>query len=461
MAVQRQTTVLIVVLIVLSLLPTDVGAFTNMPAGFIDEPVVSDVPTPTAIAWLPLPTGDLLITSQGGRLYRSTGGGPAAVALNLSSVTCSNSEMGLLGIAVDPNFASGNRFIYLYYTHRQSGNCANRVSRFSLDVNGIVASSEQVLIDNIPAPGGNHNAGDLQFGHDGFLYVAVGDGGADLQTGDGGAQNANARRLDLLNGKILRITRDGGIPSGNPYQGNGTSQCAQSGGAQIVSKSRHAKNVKTKADRGKKGGHRKHNHRHRHRHKKPNQNPPGENPPDQNPPPVISGPICQEIFATGLRNPFRIAFDPDDNTEPQRFYINDVGQNSWEEIDDGHAGADYGWNIREGPCPTGTTSSCTPDSRFSEPVYAYGRSAGCVTITGGAFVPNSNNWPGTYDDVYLFADYGCRTIFVLRNETVGQTPVMFGIGTAATSLAFGPDGNLYYTDYEGGQVHRIRYNGNP
>ena len=99
-----------------------------------------------------------------------------------------------------------------------------------------------------------------------------------------------------------------------------------------------------------------------------------------------AGKRCQETFAWGLRNPFRIAFDP--NAAGTRFYINDVGQSAWEEIDLGAAGADYGWNVREGHCATGSTTNCgAPPAGMTNPIFDYGRSDGCASITGGAFVP--------------------------------------------------------------------------
>ncbi len=171
-------------------------------------------------------------------------------------------------------------------------------------------------------------------------------------------------------------------------------------------------------------------------------------------------PICQEIFATGLRNPFRIAFDANDTDSEQRFYINDVGGGAWEEINAGASEADYGWNKREGPCVTGSTSNCPQPSGFVEPVFAYEHENGCRTITGGAFVPDVQSWSG-YDGVYLYADFGCGRIFALRNETPGQDPEVFASGTGATHLAFGPDGALYYATFAGedgvagGQVRKI------
>src|SRR4051794_19985759 len=144
------------------IVPANARAFGNLPPGFVDEPIVGGVPAPTAIDWLP--SGELLIASQQGILYRWNGGAAQPV-LDLSTVTCSSGEMGLLGLAVDPSFQSGDRFVYLYYTHREGGSCdgasnrANRVARFSVDGSGNFGN-EQVLIDHIPAQGGNHNAGD-------------------------------------------------------------------------------------------------------------------------------------------------------------------------------------------------------------------------------------------------------------------------------------------------------------
>ena len=94
----------------------------------------------------------------------------------------------------------------------------NRVARFTLrDDNVIDPASEAVLLDNIPSPGGGHNAGDLGFGKDGYLYVSVGDGYCDY-AGDSGcaANNDAARDRHVLLGKILRITPSGGIPADNP-----------------------------------------------------------------------------------------------------------------------------------------------------------------------------------------------------------------------------------------------------
>jgi glucose/arabinose dehydrogenase len=378
------------------------SATATVPAGFQDT-LVTSVSAPTGLAFTP--NRRLLITSQTGilRVYKN---GSLTTALNLTARTCSNSERGLLGVAVDPSFAT-NRFIYVYYTFKKFGACptnsstdpVNRVSRFTLpDSNIIDPATEKVLINNIPSPNGNHNGGDLHFGPGGNLYVSVGEGGI------GGAE---ARQLHTLLGKILRIGKGGGIPSDNPFVGPGTARCNLTG--------------------------------------------------QTNP-----GTRCREIYAFGLRNPFRFAFDR--NASGPRFFINDVGQSTWEEIDLGKAGADYGWNVREGHCATGSTTDCgPPPAGMTNPIFDYNHSTGCRTITGGAFVPNGV-WPAFYNGAYLYGDHSCGKIFTLKPAGGGGfTSSEFGTGLGApVVLTFGPYLNtraLYYTNYASGQVRRVAFTG--
>jgi glucose/arabinose dehydrogenase len=374
---------------------------------------VASVASPTALAFTP--DGRMLITTQTGQLRVYANGSLISTpALDLASAGnfCSTSERGLLGIAVDPNFAS-NGYIYLYYSPRISGECKNRLSRFTMTGNTVSLASQSILIDRIPAPFGTHNAGDVHVGNDGNLYVSVGDGGGDYAGDSGsGAANDAARDMHALVGKILRITRDGGIPADNPFQGAGTTRCHQTGY-------------------------------------------------------VTAGLKCQEIYATGLRNPFRIALDP--NATGVKIHINDVGQNTWEEIDLGAPGADYGWNVREGPCVTGSSSDCgPPPAGMTNPIYWYrqGDPSGCRAITGGAFVP-AGIWPAAYTGTYLFADYVCGRIFRLDRQGDGsylRTDFATGLGSnSAVHMAFGPHNGtqaLFYTTYEdSGSVRRIEYTG--
>jgi glucose/arabinose dehydrogenase len=231
------------------------------------------------------------------------------------------------------------------------------------------------------------------------------DGYLYVTVGDGGL---GARDQSVLLGKVLRITSDGGIPADNPFLGPGTARCNLTGSTD-------------------------------------------------------PGNVCQETYGWGLRNPFRIAFDP--NSSGTRFYINDVGQDTWEEIDAGQAGADYGWNIREGFCASGSTTDCgPPPAGMTNPIFAYPHANGCDSITGGAFVP-SGIWPASYDDAYLFADYLCGTIFQLvpaGDGTFTATDFATGLGSGGPiTMIFGPDGQmqaLYYTTYaNGGEVRRIAF----
>lgn len=392
------------------LVPSSPAGAAVLPSGFTDA-LVASLGGPTALAFTP--DGRMLVTTQAGRLrVVQSNALVAAPALDLTGVICATSERGLLGVAVDPDFAS-NRFVYLYYTHNAFGACVNRVSRWVLsDAN--TASGEVVLVDRIHSTAGNHNGGDLNFGKDGNLYVSVGDGGCDYASPSNcGPNNDAARDRNVMVGKILRITRDPGVlPPDNPFLGAGTGACATTGS-------------------------------------------------------TTAGSWCREIFASGLRNPFRFAFDP--NAAGTRFYINDVGQATWEEIDLGAAAADYGWNVREGHCATGSTSNCgAPPAGMTNPILDYGRSDGCGSITGGAFSP-AGLWPAAYDQRYFFSDYVCGRIFVLNPDGLGgftRGDFVTGLGDrSAVHLRFGPWAGsqaLYYTSYAGGgQVRRIAYSATP
>ena len=127
---------------------------------------------------------------------------------------------------------------------------------------------------------------------------------------------------------------------------------------------------------------------------------------------------CQEIFAWGLRNPYRFAFDRNDGID--RFFINDVGQSTREEVDLGRLGANYGWPEREGCVPAAATTrrAPAPPAGLTDPLTDYGRDVGTF-ITGGAFVPNGL-WPEAYDGAYFFGDGGSGDIWVRFAERVGE-----------------------------------------
>jgi glucose/arabinose dehydrogenase len=377
-------TVLVSTLVVFPV-PSAGAAFPN-DTGFTDT-LIGSVASPTSVSFAS--GGRMIVTTQGGSVRVFVNGVlQATPALNLT--VCSTGEQGLLGSAV-----SASNEVFLYYTSSHDGDCWNRVSRFTLGANNLL-TGEVILLDWIPTPATNHNAGDLNLGPDGKLYVSVGDGGCRL-TGSGcGGNNDNARsRLHLL-GKILRLNTDGTVPADNPYAAASTRRCGHPAG-------------------------------------------------DTNPGSAL---LCSETWSWGLRNPFRFAFRSDG-----AMHINDVGQSAREEVDLGAAGADYGWNCREGSIANPSLPGCTLPTA-QEPIHDYDRSAGCISITGAAFVP-PGRWPARYDNAYLFADFGCGKIFLLDGS--GVRDFATGLGSAV-HLEFGPDGALYYTNYTGGgQVRRIAY----
>ena len=396
--------VVLVALLAWGQAPADAAApdLTGFSDATLATPSSNPLSSPTAI--VPLHGSRALVLEKDGHVRVLQADGTLATADALGLSVCTSSEEGLLGAAVDPGFVQ-NGYVYLYYT-RNAGNCAsstgrfNRVSRFTMTGNTINPASELVLLDNLNIPAGNHNGGDLEIGHDGYLYVTVGDGG----TNPRGSGPSAAQDLSLFNGKILRITTTGGVPPDNPLVGTPNAMsCATLGiGAPTTAR-------------------------------------------------------CTEIYAYGLRNPFRFAFDP--NTTATRFFIDDVGQNTWEEVDNGGRGLNYGWDIREGFCANGSSSNCAPTPLgYTDPLTVYNHTSGCTYITGGAFIPNGV-WPASYDGGYLFSDGGCGKIFLLTSAGTVDYAHPFAQTTGViTDMAFITQGGqtaLYYVTNSSAQLHRI------
>ncbi|CAN5655658.1 hypothetical protein BH10ACT2_BH10ACT2_02780 [soil metagenome] len=397
------------------------GPSTLLDGGFTDTLVDGSVSTPTSIA--AMPGNRVIVLEKAGRVRVLVNGALQAgnvldltSGLNLMS-GCTGSERGLLGFAVDPDFGA-NGYVYVYFTRSKKGagygDCVNRVSRFVMTGNTISRASEVILLDNISAVNGNHNGGDLEVGNDGFLYVAVGDAGCDPR-GDSGcaASNDGAQDLSLLNGKILRIDRFTGAPApGNPFSGANSVACRIRGNT-----------------------------------------------------PSTPTSTCSEIFAYGLRNPWRFAFDP--NTGATRFYINDVGQGAREEVDLGIRGANYGWPAREGFCATGEDATSAipacappiPSLGYSQPImdYSHDPTTGGKYITGGAFVPNGG-WPAAYDGGYLFSDGDPGKIFVKQTASPFSTFATGVGGVSDLEFVFESTGwSLFYVNASTNEVRRISY----
>lgn len=332
----------------------------SVPAGFVDETVISG--TSGALALSVLPDGRWLVAEQPGKV-KVVKNGQLLTTPALSLGVQWFSERGLLGMEIDPDFAT-NRHVYLFYT--PSGGTANRISRFTMSGDTISPASEVVLFNLSPfSTAGNHNGGALHFGNDGKLYATTGDN----------ANPANAQRLDTLHGKMLRLNRDGSIPSDNPFYT------------------------------------------------------------------TLSGDY-RAIWAYGLRNPFTFAIHPITG----RMHINDVGQDAYEEINLGRAGANYGWPGSEGP---------TTNPAYDAPIYSYGRSQGEV-ITGGVFYAGTQQqFPASYANDYFFADYDFGYIKAL--DSVTQQPYAFATGVPQVlDLELLPDGSLLYLS-RAGTIGRITY----
>ena len=215
---------LLTLLVLLAFVPT-AHAATPAP-GFGDTLVAGGLTQPTAIAFLP--DGRLLVTEKAGALRLVTGGTTTTLITIPVCTTTDGSftEMGLLGVAVDPNFAS-NGFIYLYRTNPGvTSGCSNAVDRFNQVVRvtmqggTIDPASLTVLLSGMRTQTGNHNGGTVRIGPDGKLYVSVGDSGlGDQNPLPGQAQNPYAQDLNALEGKVLRLELDGSPAAGNPFIG--------------------------------------------------------------------------------------------------------------------------------------------------------------------------------------------------------------------------------------------------
>ena len=154
------------------------------------------------------------------------------------------------------------------------------------------------------------------------------------------------------------------------------------------------------------------------------------------------------IWALGLRNPFTFGFQPGTG----RMFINDVGAGTWEEINDGIAGSNYGWPTCEG--------ACTPtNANFRDPLFQYGHgtssTTGCAIVGGAFYNPPVNQFPSSYLGKYFFGDL-CSGWIRLFDPSTGMAS---GFATGISSLVdlqIGPDGCLYYlAQGNGGQVFRV------
>ena len=339
------------------------GGSVTQPSGFTpNESWVTGLSSATAFAQAP--DGRFFVAEQGGALRVVKNGALLATPFASFAVD-SNGERGLIGVTLDPAFAT-NGFVYIYST-RTAGGSHNRISRLTANGDVTATGSELTLVD-LPnlSSATNHNGGGMHFGADGKLYVGVG-------------ENANppqAQDLSLPFGKLLRFNADGSIPSDNPFF------ATQSG-------------------------------------------------------------LGRAVWAYGLRNPFTFAVQPGTG----RIHINDVGQNTWEEIDVGAAGANYGWPASEGP--DNVTAGITG------PLFTYkhsdasplGSGAGGFfkgfAIAGGSFYPSSGAFPAGYRDQYYFADFVSQFVGRVDMANGNAAYAFASLSGSPVDLIVGSDSAVY------------------
>lgn len=298
------------------------------------------------------------------------------VFLDISSQVNTNGEGGLLGFAFHPEYGS-NGYFYVYYT---TGNPLRSVfSRFEVSNDPMAADedSEQILFE-VDQPYTNHNGGQIRFGPDGYLYIALGDGGS------GGDPHDNSEDRTTLLGSILRIDVDNtdgdlnyAIPEDNPFVDN------------------------TEGYR-------------------------------------------EEIYAYGLRNPYRFSFD----AETEELWVADVGQSDREEINVVEKGLNYGWNTMEGSLCFEPSSGCDTSGK-ELPLYEYGRSEG-GSITGG-FVYRGSEVP-ELEGRYVYADFVSGNVWSLAwdGETASDNQLIETFNRNQL-ITFGEDqnGELYIGSFDG------------
>ena len=405
------------------------------------EPIASGLVAPVQLKAAPDGSGRLFVVDQSGkiRIIRPDGTLVATPFLDVTAImaplNAGYDERGLLGLAFHPQYATNGRF-FVHYTAPRTGNpgdpcvgtsrgCSSEViAEYTVSANPEIANPVGTVLLTVPKPQFNHAGGAIDFGPDGLLYIALGDGGG---ANDGLADNppshgptGNAQNLAVKLGKILRydVSTPGvlAIPPTNPFA------------------------VTIGAD--------------------------------------------PAIYAYGVRNPYAFSFDDVGPGATGEFWVGEVGQDFIEEVDIVHAGDNLGWPIKEGfSCfdPFHTTTppaSCPAGDSTVPPVVDYRHSVNGtlqgIAVVGGYVYRGDLN--PSLRGLYLFGDFS--TSFAAANGQVYAFDPS-NVGAGISRLRIGPNsqllgrylkgmgrdaqGELYYltTSVLGptgstGTVHRIR-----
>jgi glucose/arabinose dehydrogenase len=355
------------------------------------------------------------VVEQGGRVRLIQNGILLATPfLDLSTRVGCCGEQGLLGLAFPPDYASSGRF-YVNYTNAAGDTVVARFLRSA--GNPLIADPASWfplrwggVSTEIVQPYANHNGGHLAFGPDGYLYIGMGDGGSSNDP-----ENRAQDPASLL-GKMLRI--DVNVPDNDPS-------------GYVI-------------------------------------------PPDNPFQPGNALGALPEIWAFGLRNPWKFSFDTSIyfGTGTGALLIGDVGQNSWEEVDyqpAGIGGLNYGWRIREGarPNPNPLVGGNLPPAYLplSDPILEYPHPEGASVI--GGVVYRGHSMHQAYRGRYFFGDLNGRIWSVMLAPAIGgvtaiglveHTGELGGVTQTSLLTAIGTDqsGEIYFVNYTTGSVLRLR-----
>ncbi|MDH3425725.1 MAG: PQQ-dependent sugar dehydrogenase [Acidimicrobiia bacterium] len=328
------------------------------------------------------PAGDgrIFVVEQTGKI-KVKSGASVSTFLDLSALSLCCGERGVLGLAFHPDYSSNGRF-FVHYSDN-SGDTVIAEYKVSGDPDvADPASARVVLTANQPAS--NHNGGMITFGPDGYLYIALGDGGG------GGDPSGNGQNPNTLLGSLLRIDADGALPYAIPPTN-----------------------------------------------------------------PFVSGGGAPEVFAIGLRNPWRFSFDG------QNIYIGDVGQDRWEEIDvisTADGGVNLGWNVMEGVHCYSPFSGCST-AGLMLPVVEYSHSSGGCSVAGG-YVYRGIAMPGLAG-TYFYGDLclgNIKTFELVGNIATNHRDLTLELGTVPSLSSFGIDGagELYVMSINGPVYKLVR-----
>jgi len=371
---------------------------SNASVAVVDPfPGLPNIDQPTKMLLEPVASPRWFVLQKTGQLLTFDPGNATSVStyMDLSDVVRDNFEGGLLSMAFHPDYPATPE-IFLSYTIDHTGPAMRSViSRFVLDdVTTPGASTVEEIIILVDQDFDNHNGADIAFGPDGYLYIGFGDGG------NSGDPNDRAQDTTGLLGSMLRLDVNGpganpyDIPADNPFSGNAL--CG-----------------------------------------------PGFNVND-----------CPEIYAWGLRNPWRWSFD----NATGELWAADVGQNSREEVNLIELGGNYGWRCREGSLNF-NTAGCAAGG-FIEPVTEYGPGQG-TSITGG-FVYRGTAIPELVGK-YIFADFGSGRVWALQPDGQGgfTNDELVDTNFGPTSFGVDQNGELYFTDFNTSRLLMIQPVGAP